>query len=146
MWLGDNVGVVGFAALLSFFGPQFGMVDFAAFAEIASAPTAHAWWVVLISAVLAGWLMGLLTWLVGAAKETIPQLLIVVIVTGSIGFAGLHHAIAGAVEGMFGVFSGSETLGAFLAFLIWITIGNAFGGTVFVAVLKYAHAVRSSEG
>jgi formate/nitrite transporter FocA (FNT family) len=50
--------------------------------------------VIFGSAVLAGWLMGLLAWLVAAARETISQLVLVALVTWMIGFARLHHSIA----------------------------------------------------
>ncbi len=143
VWIGNLVGVLGFSALISFFGPALGIVEAAALEELASALTGHAWWVILVSAILAGWLMGLLTWLVGAAKETISQILIVVIVAGAIGFVGLHHSIAGSVEVLFGVFTGATNFGTFLVFLVWATVGNAVGGSVFVALLKYAHVVRS---
>lgn len=143
VWVGNLLGVFGFSALISFFGPELGIVEPAALEEVASALTGHSWWVIFVSAVLAGWLMGLLTWLGGAAKETVSQILIVVIIAGAIGFVGLHHAIAGSVEVLFGVFTGSTGLDFFLVFLVWATVGNAVGGSVFVALLKYAHVVRS---
>jgi formate/nitrite transporter FocA (FNT family) len=143
VWVGNLAGVLGFSALISFFGPELGIVEPAALEEVASVLTGHSWWVIFVSAVLAGWMMGLLTWLVGAAKETISQILIVVIIAGAIGFVGLHHSIAGSVEVLFGVFTGSSGLEFFFVFLVWATIGNAVGGSVFVALLKYAHVVRS---
>lgn len=143
VWIGNLMGVLGFSALISFFGPTFGIVEPEALDELASALTSHRWWVIFVSAILAGWLMGLLAWLVGAAKETISQILIVVIVAGAIGFVGLHHSIAGSVEVLFGVFTGGTGLGSFILFLVWATIGNAVGGSVFVALLKYAHVIRS---
>jgi len=141
--LGNLLGAVAFSALASFVGRQLGIVDSEALTAIADTLTGHPWWVVLLSAILAGWIMGLLTWLVGAARDTISQLVLIVIVAGSIGLASLHHSIAGSVEMLFGVFSGSTTAGAFFAFLVWAILGNAFGGTVFVALLKYSHVVRS---
>lgn len=143
VWAGNLVGAVVFAAFATFVGVRLGIADSSALGGIATALTGHPWRVVFMSAVLAGWLMGLLTWLVGAARETISQLVVVVLTAGSIGFAGFHHAIAGSVEVLFGVFDGAVTMTAFVVFLIWATIGNALGGGVFVALLKYAHVVRS---
>lgn len=52
----------------------------------------------------------------------------------------LHHSIAGSVEVLFGVFSGTgATGGDFVRFLLLGVIGNAIGGVTFVALLKYAH-------
>jgi formate/nitrite transporter FocA (FNT family) len=43
---------------------------------------------------------------------------------------------------------GTGTVGplAYVRFLVIVTIGNAIGGIVFVALLKYGHIVRESEG
>lgn len=145
VWVGNLAGAVTFAALGSFIGPELGVIDPAAFSVIATALIEHEWWVMLLSAILAGWLMGLLGWLVGAAGDTISRVVIVVLVAGSIGLAGLHHSIAGAVEVLFAVFAGEGGIGSFTMFLVWATVGNAVGGSVFVAILKYAHVVRSER-
>ena len=42
----------------------------------------------LLSGVLAGWLMGLRSWLVAAGRDTISQIVMVWLVTTAIGFAG----------------------------------------------------------
>jgi formate/nitrite transporter FocA (FNT family) len=94
-----------------------------------------------LSAVLAGWLMGLLSWLVAAGRDTISQIVIVWLVTTAIGFAGLHHVILGTVEVLSGAFSGQGiNVNDFGRFLLWSTLGNAFGGVFFVALIKYGHA------
>lgn len=143
IWVGNIAGVVVFSAFAVFVGPHLGVIDPSAFQRLALGLTEHQWWVMLLSAILAGWLMGLLTWLVQAARETIGQVVIVVLTAGSIGLAGLHHAIAGSVEVLFGVFDGIVSVPTFAMVLLWATIGNAIGGAVFVALLKYAHVVRS---
>jgi formate/nitrite transporter FocA (FNT family) len=140
---GNLVGAAGFAAFASVVATRLGVVDPAVFGEIATTLTGHRWWVVLLSAILAGWLMGLLSWLVVAARDTIGEIVVILVVTGAIGMAQLHHSIAGTVEVLFGVFAGSVGVGAFATFLVWAVVGNAVGGTVFVAILKYGHVVRS---
>jgi formate-nitrite transporter family protein len=101
----------------------------------------HPWTVILLSGVLAGWLMGLLSWLVAASRDTISQVFMVWLVTFVIGLAHLHHSVAGSAEVLAGVFSGQgATAGDFLHFLSASTLGNAVGGIVFVAVIKYGHA------
>ena len=63
-----------------------------------------------------------------------------------IGLGGLHHSVAGTVEILMGVFSGEvEDSASYFVFLLWSVIGNAFGGVVFVAGLKYSHIMKSSE-
>ena len=61
--------------------------------------------------------------------------------TTAIGFAGLHHVVLGSVEVFAGAFSGQGVGPADIGrFLLWATLGNAVGGVVFVAILKYGVA------
>jgi formate/nitrite transporter FocA (FNT family) len=58
-------------------------------------------------------------------------------VTTAVGFAGLHHAILGAVEVFADAFAHQGiTQGDVGRFLLWATLGNTLGGVVFVAILK----------
>jgi len=60
------------------------------------------------------------------------------LITGVMAFTGLHHSIIGSVE----IFSGMVTSPE-ISFLDYLTfeatalLGNAFGGAIFVALLKY---------
>ena len=144
VYLGNIVGGVVFASSIVWVGPALGIVEPKAFVEIATALTDHSMEVLLAAGVLAGWLMGLLSWLVAAAQETVSRLLFVWLIATVIGFAHLPHSIAGTVEVLAGVFASPEvTLGDFGRFLVASTIGNVIGGSVFVALLKYSHVVRS---
>jgi formate/nitrite transporter FocA (FNT family) len=63
------------------------------------------------------------------------------LVTGVIGLAGLHLSIAGAVEVVAGLVAADGLgLGASVACLGLAALGNAVGGFVFVALIKYGHA------
>jgi formate/nitrite transporter FocA (FNT family) len=102
---------------------------------------AHTGGVIFSSAMLAGWLMGLLSWLVSAVRDTISQIAIVWLITTTIGFAGLHHVVLGTVEVLCGLFlHQAVTLREFGSFLIFATLGNIVGGVIFVALIKYGHA------
>ena len=95
----------------------------------------------MLSGVLAGWLMGLVSWSVAAARDTISQMVIIWMLTAAIGLGHLHHSILGSAEVLGGVFSGAgTTLFDFARFQLFATIGNAVGGTCFVALLKHGHA------
>ena len=90
--------------------------------------------------------MGLLAWLVTAARETTSRLIIIWIVTAVIGILHLPHSIAGNVEVLFGVFlSPLVSVMDYVSFLTLATMGNAVGGVVFVALLKYGHVVRGGD-
>jgi len=98
VYVSNLVGAALFAAFVSFLGPRLGVIEPKAFGAIASNLTEHPGWVILLSGVLAGWLMGLLSWLVAASRDTIGQILIITLVTTAIGIAHLHHSIVGTAE------------------------------------------------
>jgi len=144
IYVANQAGAAAFAAFLAFLGPRLGVIEPRVFGEIASGLVAPPGWVILLSAVLAGWLMGLLTWLVAASRDTIGQIFIVSLVTTAIGIAHLHHAVVGTAEVLAGVFSGQgATWPDFGRFLLWATLGNILGGVFFVALIKFGH-IRSS--
>ncbi len=144
VYLSNLAGAAVFAALATWIGPALGIIDPVAFAAIARPLVEHTGTEIFLSAVLAGWLMGLLSWLVTAGRDTISQIVIVWLVTTVIGLARLHHVVLGAVEVLSGVFAGVGVTGAeFGHFLLWATLGNAIGGSVFVAVIKYSSAIRA---
>jgi formate/nitrite transporter FocA (FNT family) len=146
VYLGNVLGGAIFAVLAALVGQGLGRIEPAAFGEMARLLTEQSTYVILLSAILAGWLMGLLSWLVVASRDTISQIAVVWLVTGAIGLVGLHHSIAGTVEVLAGVFAvDAIPIAAFGRFLLWTTLGNAIGGVVFVAILKYVHVVRGGS-
>jgi formate/nitrite transporter FocA (FNT family) len=67
------------------------------------------------------------------------------LIATAIGFAGLHHVVAGSAEVLAGVFTGQGvTFADFGHFLLWTTLGNAIGGPLFVALIKYSHAIEGT--
>ena len=137
------LGAATFAWVASFAAPMTHMADAKTFGEISRSIVEHPPSAIIFSAILAGWLMGLLSWLVTAARDTISQVTIVFIVAGAIGFMHLHHCVAGTVEVLTGAFSGTGASAAeYGKFLLFSTIGNALGGIFFVALVKYSHATR----
>lgn len=137
----NMIGASAFAGLSAYIGPELGVIDPESLGEIAHRMTRHPAQVIFFSGVLAGWLMGLVSWLVAAGRDTISQVVLVWLVTTSIGFAGLHHAILGMVEVLAGAFAGQDVgLAEIGLFVLWATLGNIVGGVVLVAFLKYGLA------
>jgi len=90
-------------------------------------------------AVLAGWLLAGLVWLVHAARDTVSRLLLIWLVIYLQVSAELYHCIVGSVEVLYLVLVGGASFGAYLTdFLVPVTLGNTLGGVVFVAVLNWA--------
>ena len=146
IYVANLLGISAFAWLTTVIGPALGVIDHDAFNGIALGLVGHLWWVIALSGVLAGWLMGLLSWLVTAGRDTISQVFFVGLITSAIGICHLHHAISGTGEVLAGIFS-HEAISArqFGAFLLWTTLGNMAGGVFFVALLKFSHVIRAGH-
>lgn len=146
VYIANLLGGLVFATVAVAVGPAFGVIEPAAFGEIAIPLIAHGPIALFGSALLAGWLMGLVSWLVAAAQETISRIFFVWLITFIIGFAHLPHSIAGNIEVLLGLFGTSAvSIAEYGRFLVIATVGNAVGGTIFVALLKYNHIVRGSD-
>jgi formate/nitrite transporter FocA (FNT family) len=140
------LGAALFSSFAAILGPALNVVEPRVLGEIAHRMVAKPWWVMLLSGVTAGWLMGLLAWLITAARDTTSQLICVWLTTMLIGLSGMHHSIAGTVEILMGLFAGAgATASGYLTFLVWSVLGNALGGVFFVAGLKYSHVRESVE-
>ena len=143
VWGSNVVGGAVFTAFIVTLMPNLGVASPEAFGTIAHKLVDHDVGWLFVAAILAGWLMGLLAWLITAAQETVSRLLIIWLVTASIGILHLPHSIAGNVEVLFGVFvSPQVSVLDYLVFLAMATAGNAVGGGFFVGILKYGHVVR----
>lgn len=136
--LGNLIGGILIALTLVWIGPRLGIFTEADIATIALHYSEYEYYTILVSSILAGWLMGLLSWLVTSSKETIGEIFIIYLITAVMGFSGLHHSIIGNIE-IFGGLLVTPEIGVFdyLKTLILSIIGNAVGATVFVALLKY---------
>ncbi|GAB3663379.1 formate/nitrite transporter family protein [Halopiger thermotolerans] len=140
------VGCALFAGLITLVGPPLGIITADAFGTLASALLPYSWWVIFLSGVIAGWLMGLVTWLSAASRDTVSRILFVIIVTAVIGSGPFHHSILGTTEVLTAMFLGRDvTLAEYSHFLLWTTSGNIVGGAVFVGLLNYGHVALAGE-
>lgn len=135
--VGNIVGGCLFAALMIGLGLNMQLFSVVAIDTYAEHILGFKWWVIFGSAVLAGWMMGVAAWLVTSARDTLSRIVLVTIITGSIGFLGLHHSIVGNIEVFSALLYGNTvSLWRYLVFLVVVLVGNTVGGVVFVAVLK----------
>ena len=143
---GNLIGCTMFAGFIAVAGSPLGIVTAAAAGSLADALLPLPWWAILLSGVIAGWLMGLTTWLVAAGRDMIGQVVLIWMITGVIGFGPFHHALLGTTEVLSAMFMGHDiTLAQFGHFLLWTSIGNAVGGSVFVALLNYGQAIKAGS-
>lgn len=91
----------------------------------------------LLTGGCAGWLIGLMVWLLPGAGPSRP--LIIVLLTYVVAVCQFPHIIAGSTEAAFGVFTGHADLSDYaLRFLLPTLLGNSLGGTILAALLNHA--------
>lgn len=97
-----------------------------------------------MGAIFAGWLMGLLGWMVTSSTETISRIVAVALITFVIGLGGLAHCIAGAVAMFCAWFAEGTNVGftEVATFLAIATLGNTIGGSIFVGRIKYSYIAK----
>lgn len=136
--IGNLVGGYLIALVLLWIGPKLHIFDMKTVEKIAMHVTEAASFSIFVSAILAGWLMGLLSWLITSSKDTVSRILIIFGITATMSFTGLHHSIIGNVEVFAGLVSSEKIqLLDYAKFQSLALLGNALGGAVFVALLKY---------
>ena len=99
---------------------------------------------IVVSSIMAGWLMGTLSWLLSAAQDTLSRVAMIFFVTFIISIAGLHHCIVGSIGIFMAYFANANNISGieFFKFQGLATLGNIIGGVVLVALVKYAHSKR----
>ncbi len=99
---------------------------------------------ILVSSIMAGWLMGTLSWLLSSAQDTLSRVAMIFFVTFIISIAGLHHCIVGSIEIFMAYFANANNISGleFFKFQALSTVGNIIGGVVLVALVKYGHSKR----
>jgi len=123
----------GIAAQPGIFPPE----TMRAMAELSAATMEHPVWRVAITAGSAGWLIGLMVWLLPGAGPARP--LVIILLTYVVAVCQFPHVVAGSVEAAFGVCSGAASLADYLwRFLLPTLVGNAAGGAILAALLNHA--------
>ena len=94
-----------------------------------------------ISAVVAGWLIALMVWLLPTAETS--RVFVIIIITYLVGLGGFSHIIAGSTQMFYALAAGNATPGTAIgSFFMPTLIGNVIGGVAFVALLNYAQVSR----
>lgn len=145
VYAGNIIGGLLFSYLFFYLGPAMELTSLDAFTAIAYKLVRLDWQYILLGGVLAGWLMGLLGWLITSAKETFSRIFIIFLITFVIGIGTLHHCVIGHIEVFTGLLASDEiTLMHYLKFQLHATIGNIIGGVFFVSLLKYSHITTTA--
>jgi formate/nitrite transporter FocA (FNT family) len=90
-----------------------------------------------VKAVLAGWLIGLMVWLLPGAGSS--RLIVILLITYIVALGGFAHIIAGSVEVLYLVLSGERSFFSYLLdYVVPVLAGNIVGGSALVAMLNHA--------
>ena len=89
------------------------------------------------TAVVGGWLVALVGWLVTASTDSVGQVVLVFTVTFLVGAGHFTHSIAGSGETLTAALVGDLRWSSYLTWLAAAVLGNALGGVVIVALLNY---------
>lgn len=94
-------------------------------------------WPMMFKAILAGWLIALMVWVLpGSGPARMP---IIIMLTWTVAMGRFSHSIAGSCEAAFAVITGSKGLWEYFAvFLVPTVLGNTVGGVALVAMLNHA--------
>ncbi|MFO7653099.1 MAG: formate/nitrite transporter family protein [Candidatus Krumholzibacteriia bacterium] len=147
IFLSNLVGCFVFAAVLVAVSPNLEIASAETISEAAADLVGYPWWLMSLSAMLAGWLMGLLGWLVSSSQDTIGQIVFVWLIGSVIGLGNLHHSIVGALE-MFAALlvAGPITIQDTGRFLFIVTLGNILGGALFAAIIRFSVLIIGEQG
>jgi formate-nitrite transporter family protein len=131
-------GVLLFALTLGhtdILGPGFVQV----LSSVASETVVHQFWLTMLRAVFAGWLIALMVWLLPVADTA--RVWIILFLTYLVGLGNFPHIIAGSTEAIYATIVGMMSVGnLLLEYMIPTLIGNILGGVILVAVLNNAQA------
>lgn len=136
--LGNIIGGILFVFFIAYLAPKMNLFSHHVMADVGNHVMNYSNFVIFLSAITAGWLMGLLTWLVSSTENSSTRLAIIILITAIIGFGGFHHSIVGNIE-VFGGLLVSDDISFldYIRFLALSLVGNGIGGAVVVALFKY---------
>jgi len=140
MWaivlVSNLIGTLIFAWLVSLPG-LFAEPVKVALAEIGTEIVSGPFWPTVFKAILAGWLIALMVWLLPGAKSA--KLFVIILLTYVVSLGHFPHIVAGSADAAYAVFSGHARLRSYVfGFLIPTLAGNTIGGVALAAILNHA--------
>lgn len=102
---------------------------------------AHVFW----SAVVGGWLIALVAWMVTASHYTIGQIAVIWLLTYVVGAGHFAHCIATSGEIWAAVLRGAVPTGSYFRWLAPAALGNIAGGVTIVSLLNFGQVVAGEQ-
>ncbi len=148
LWLvvlsANLIGVVLFALVVTKTGALAPDVV-AKVAEDGHQATLGSWASFFWSAVLGGWAIALVAWLIQSSGVVIGQVALIWTLVFVVGLVGLDHSVSTTMEVLCAVLKSKVHFGHALVWLTAVLLGNVAGGVLITAVLNYGQ-VRAGEG
>ncbi|WP_234567771.1 formate/nitrite transporter family protein [Rhodohalobacter sp. 614A] len=96
------------------------------------------WWDLFWKAVIAGWIVASMVWLIHAARDMTARFITVYVLMFMIPSADLFHCIIASCEMFFVVFKGVVEWYEYGRVVSAVIVGNTVGGVLLVAILNHA--------
>jgi len=114
------------------------------FAEIGRKAVEHPWGTIFLRGIFAGWLIAMVVWLLPGSRE--HGGFIILLLTWLVGVAELSHIIAGSIEAFYLVGTGQLQFWQCIGhYTIPTLLGNVVGGASLVAALNHAQVVAGGN-
>lgn len=140
---GNVAGTAAFAAL-AVHTPSLGTPTRTALVELGTTagevPFGRVFW----TAVVGGWIIALVAWLVTASTDTVGQVVLVLVLTFLVGAGEFAHSVAGSSEVLTAVLAGALPASDYLSWFVAAVLGNAVGGVTIVGLLNYGQVHQPS--
>ncbi len=139
--LANLVGALIFATIIAHTS-LFSVPIKQAFSEVADHSLRGGFGLTILRGIFAGWLIALMVWLIPAVQAS--RLHIIILLTYLVSLGGFAHIIAGSVDVLYLVNTGSVSWLTYLfGFMLPTLIGNSIGGGSLVAALNYAQVAAA---
>jgi len=106
--------------------------------ELVNHPISHVFW----SAILGGWIIALVAWLVSASHSISGSMMLIWLLAFVVGLGHFAHSIASSGEILGAVVAGQLPLLRYLEWLGPAVLGNIVGGVGLVTLLEYGQTVE----
>lgn len=136
-WVGNMMGCVLMAVLFSV-PESLGVPLHHGYALYTAYKLAVPFWSTLVSAVLAGMVMTVLTWLLLAVRHPVGKAIAIFAAGYALFAANLSHSIVGASILFVGFPQAHRTVGQLVVWVVVASIGNLIGGVGFVTLFRIA--------
>ena len=141
---GNVLGAGAFAALSSY-TPALQPRILEALVRLGVDASQHPSWTIFWSAVMGGWMIASVAWLVSGSHSITGSVMIIFSLAFVVGLGGFAHCIAGSGEVIAAVLTHHLPWWAYPRWLGLAVAGNVCGGVLMVTVLEYGQVIGDSD-